>query len=53
MEVPKSLVAHRHASWLELFFDLVFVASIGVISHGLSHTHNGHVSLTQLTQFIL
>jgi len=25
----------RHATWLELFFDLVFVAVIGVVTHDL------------------
>ncbi|NEQ70113.1 MAG: low temperature requirement protein A, partial [Symploca sp. SIO2D2] len=29
----------RHATWLELFFDLVFVASISVITHHLAHVH--------------
>ena len=34
---------HRHATWLELFFDLVFVAAIGVITHHLTHLHDGHI----------
>ncbi|MEO1128819.1 MAG: low temperature requirement protein A [Planctomycetota bacterium] len=34
---------HRHATWLELFFDLVFVAAIGVITHHLAHVHDGHI----------
>lgn len=42
---------HRHATWLELFFDLVFVASIGIITHNLAHTHDGHMSSHQLLQF--
>ena len=42
---------HRHATWLELFFDLVFVASIGVVTHNLAHTHHGHIELQQLLMF--
>lgn len=42
---------HRHATWLELFFDLVFVASIGVVTHNLAHTHDGHVTFQQLLLF--
>lgn len=43
----------RHATWLELFFDLVFVAVIGVITHDLAHTHDGHLSAAQLLRFPL
>jgi low temperature requirement protein LtrA len=43
----------RHATWLELFFDLVFVAVIGVVTHDLAHTHNGHIGLEQLLRFPL
>ena len=42
---------HRHATWLELFFDLVFVASIGVVTHNLAHTHHGHIELKQILMF--
>jgi low temperature requirement protein LtrA len=28
----------RQATWLELFFDLVFVAVIGVVTHELAYT---------------
>lgn len=52
VEGPESLVPHRQATWLELFFDLIFVASIGVIAHGLSHSDDGHVSIEQLTDFV-
>lgn len=43
----------RHATWLELFFDLVFVAVIGVVTHDLAHTHNGHIGAEQLIRFPL
>ncbi|MEM6452251.1 MAG: low temperature requirement protein A [Cyanobacteria bacterium P01_D01_bin.105] len=46
----------RHATWLELFFDLVFVASISVITHHLAHVHDGHLEgkqvLLYFTEFI-
>ncbi|MFD4992026.1 low temperature requirement protein A [Cellulosimicrobium cellulans] len=31
----------RHASWLELFFDLVVVAGIGMLAHLLQEDHDG------------
>lgn len=43
----------RHATWLELFFDLVFVAAIGIVTHDLAHTHHGHISFEQLLRFPL
>ncbi|NER81814.1 MAG: low temperature requirement protein A [Leptolyngbya sp. SIO1D8] len=46
----------RHATWLELFFDLVFVASISVITHHLAHVHDGHLEgkwvMLYFTEFI-
>ena len=38
---------HRHATWLELFFDLVFVACISVV------THDGHLDLGHALMFPL
>jgi len=46
-------VKGRHATWLELFFDLVFVAVIGVVTHDLAHTHDGHIGAEQLVRFPL
>ena len=43
----------RQATWLELFFDLVFVAVIGTITHDLAHTHHGHLGSDQLLRFPL
>ena len=42
---------HRHATWLELFFDLVFVAAIAVVTHHLAHLHHGHLEARQLAMF--
>ena len=44
---------NRHATWLELFFDLVFVSSIGVVTHNLAHTHNNHLVPEQIWLFPL
>lgn len=44
---------NRQATWLELFFDLVFVAVIGVIAHALAHTHDNHISAQQLFSFFM
>lgn len=44
---------HRHATWLELFFDLVFVAAIGFLAHDLAHTHDNHLSSKQIVLFPL
>ncbi len=34
---------HRHATWLELFFDLIFVVVVSKVTHLLAHTHHGHL----------
>jgi len=39
----------RHATWLELFFDLVYVAAISQ----LSHTLHQHFSISGILQFVL
>lgn len=43
----------RHATWLELFFDLVFVALIGKVTHLLNHSHHGHLEVDYLIKFPL
>ncbi len=43
----------RHATWLELFFDLVIVACIGVVTHNLGHLHDGHLPTKQWLYFPL
>ncbi len=44
---------NRHATWLELFFDLVFVAGIGSSAHILAHTHSGHIEWGSIVAFIV
>ena len=50
---PIYFAKNRQSTWLELFFDLVFVAVIGVVSHSLSHTDHNHISIQQLFFFFL
>lgn len=45
----QSEAAERHATWLELFYDLVFVAAIGQLSHYLS----AHLSWYGTASFLL
>lgn len=44
---------NRHATWLELFFDLIYVVTIGDVTHILSHTHEGHLEPLQFGKFVL
>ena len=41
----------RQATWLELFFDLIFVAVIDVVAHDLEHAEHGHIGMDQLLLF--
>jgi len=34
----------RHATWLELFYDLVYVVVIAKLAHLITHPHDGHMS---------
>lgn len=53
MNAPLSENSIRQATWLELFFDLVFVAVIGSIAHDLAHLHDGHLDYKTLIKFPL
>jgi low temperature requirement protein LtrA len=44
---------HRHATWLELFFDLIFVVAVGDACHILIETHDGHIAPQQFLHFVL
>ncbi|MGZ5202886.1 MAG: low temperature requirement protein A [Telluria sp.] len=43
----------RRATWLELFFDLIYVVTMGEVTHILSHTHEGHLAPLQFWKFVL
>lgn len=41
----------RHATWLELFYDLVYVVVIAKLAHLITQPHDGHVTLHQYALF--
>jgi low temperature requirement protein LtrA len=53
MHNTKYFEPNRRATWLELFFDLIFVVAIGDVTHILSHTHDGHLDPLQFWQYVL
>lgn len=53
MRNTKYFDPNRHATWLELFFDLIYVVTIGDVTHILSHTHEGHLDPLQFWKFVL
>lgn len=53
MHNTKYFEPNRRATWLELFFDLIFVVAIGDVTHILSHTHDGHLDTLQFWQYVL
>lgn len=44
---------HRRATWLELFFDLIFVVALRDVGEILTEAHGGHVTAGQFLQFVL
>lgn len=44
---------HRRATWLELFFDLIFVVALHDAGEILTETHDGHIAPQQLLHFVL
>ena len=44
---------HRHATWLELFFDLIFVVALRDAGEILSEVHDGHIAPQQFLHFVL
>jgi low temperature requirement protein LtrA len=44
---------HRRATWLELFFDLIFVVALHDAGEILSETHDGHIAPQQFLHFVL
>lgn len=43
----------RKATWLELFFDLIFVVAIAKATHVLGHAHEGHIAPSLYLKFVL
>jgi low temperature requirement protein LtrA len=40
-------------TWLELFYDLIFVAAVATTTHVLLHVENGHLQFEYLFKFVL
>ena len=53
MHNTKYFEANRHATWLECFFDLIFVVTIDDLTHVLSHVREGHLDPLQFWKFVL
>ncbi len=53
MEEAKYLKKNRHATWLELFFDLIFVVALGKVTHLLSGTHEQHLEPGAFARFFI
>lgn len=53
MHNTKYFEPNRRATWLELFFDLIFVVAIGDVTHILNHTHEGRLAPLQFWQYVL
>ncbi|SEB81335.1 low temperature requirement protein A [Paenibacillus sp. GP183] len=45
--------AEKKVTWLELFYDLLFVAAVSKASHVLLHVENGSIPAEYLTKFVL
>lgn len=53
MKTSKYLSENRHATWLELFFDLIFVVALGKVTHLLVHTHNNTLDANTFLKFTI
>lgn len=52
MKDLKYLDPHRRATWLELFFDLIFVVALHDVGEILIETHDGHIAPQQFLHFV-
>lgn len=43
----------KKVAWLELFYDLLFVAMVSVATHVLLHVEDGHIHIKYLVKFVL
>jgi low temperature requirement protein LtrA len=53
MKDLKYFDTHRHATWLELFFDLIVVVALRDAGEILIETHDGHIAPQQFLNFVL
>lgn len=52
-EHGRALLTEKKVTWLELFYDLLFVAAVSKASHVLLHVESGVISVEYLSKFIL
>jgi low temperature requirement protein LtrA len=52
-EHSSTSMAEKKVTWLELFYDLLFVAAVSKASHVLLHVETGTIPLEYLSKFIL
>lgn len=50
-KVLQSTLREHRVSWLELFYDLVYVVVIARLAHLVTHGHNGHLGLAEFLIF--
>jgi low temperature requirement protein LtrA len=43
----------KKVAWLELFYDLLLVATVAVATHVLLHFEDGHIHIKYLVKFVL
>ncbi|SDO77613.1 Low temperature requirement protein LtrA [Paenibacillus sp. yr247] len=43
----------KKVTWLELFYDLLFVAAVSKATHVLLHADNGYISIEYIAKFVL
>ena len=43
----------KKVTWLELFYDLLFVVAVTVATHVLLHVEDGHIHAEYLVKFVL
>ncbi len=53
MSMKLSYLTDHQATWLELFFDLIFVVALGKVTHFLTHIHHGHLDARVWWKFFL
>lgn len=48
-----SHIAHKKVTWLELFYDLIYVAAISITAHVLVHSHEGAIQAEVALKYVL
>lgn len=51
-KVLQNLHGEHKVTWLELFYDLVYVVVIARLAHLVTHGHNGHIGVTEFLVFV-